>query len=78
MLKMQDLLAPTEVLLVRDEVYKHMVFDTDKGTGQAHHSAVSFPGWAVRVLIVSRVSKTYRVADWRVGHVAGGLDSGVS
>ena len=78
MLKMQDLLAPTEVLLVRDEVYEHVVFDTDKGTGQVHHSAFSFPGWAVRVLIVSRGSKTYRVADWRVGHVAGGLDSRVS
>ena len=59
-------------------VREHMVFDTDRGTGQVHHSAVSFPGWAVRVLIVSRVGKTYRVADWRVGHVAGCLDSGVS
>ena len=78
MLKLQDLLTPNEVLLVRDRVYEHMMFDTDKGTGQVHHSAVSFPGWAVRVLIVSRVSKTYRVADWRVGHVAGGLDSRVS
>ena len=33
MLKLHDLLAPTEVLLVRDEVYEHMVFDTDKGYG---------------------------------------------
>ena len=78
MLKLHDLLAPTEVLLVRDKVYEHMVFDTDRGTGQVHHSAVSFPGWAARALIVSSVGKTYRVASWRVGHVASGLDSGVS
>ena len=77
MLKLQDLLALTEVLLVRDEVYEHMVFDT-KGTGQVHHSAVSFPGWAARALIVSSVGKTYRVASWRVGHVAGCFDIEVS
>ena len=63
MLKLHDLLAPTEVLLVRDEVYEHMVFDTDRGTGQAHHSAVSFSGWAAWALIVSSVGKTYRVAS---------------
>ena len=34
MLKLQDILAPTDVLLISDEVYEHMVFDADKG--QAH------------------------------------------
>jgi methionine aminotransferase len=33
MLRLQELLAPTPVLLISDEVYEHMVFD-----GQQHHS----------------------------------------
>jgi methionine aminotransferase len=36
-----DLLAPTDVLLISDEVYEHMVFD-----GQPHQSSASaFPAW---------------------------------
>jgi methionine transaminase len=65
MLKMQELLAPTEVLLISDEVYEHMVFD-----GQAHQSAARFPGLAARAFIVSSFGKTYHVTGWKVGYVA--------
>ena len=68
MLKLQDILAPTEVLLISDEVYEHMVFDADKG--QTHHSAASFPGLAARAFIVSSFGKTYHVTGWKVGYVA--------
>ena len=68
MLKLQDILAPTEVLLISDEVYEHMVFDADKG--QTHHSAASFPGLAARTFIVSSFGKTYHVTGWKVGYVA--------
>jgi methionine aminotransferase len=68
MLKLQDLLAPTEVLLISDEVYEHMVFDADKG--QAHHSAASYPCLAARAFIVSSFGKTYHVTGWKVGYVA--------
>ncbi|ROZ78204.1 pyridoxal phosphate-dependent aminotransferase [Ramlibacter sp. WS9] len=65
MLKLQDLLAPTDVLLISDEVYEHMVFD-----GQAHQSAARFPGLAARAFIVSSFGKTYHVTGWKVGYVA--------
>jgi methionine transaminase len=65
MLKLQDLLAPTEVLLISDEVYEHMVFD-----GQQHQSAARFPGLASRAFIVSSFGKTYHVTGWKVGYVA--------
>ena len=65
MLKLQELLAPTEVLLVSDEVYEHMVFD-----GAAHQSAARFPGLAARAFIVSSFGKTYHVTGWKVGYVA--------
>jgi len=65
MLKLQDLLAPTDVLLISDEVYEHMVFD-----GQEHQSAARFPGLAARAFIVSSFGKTYHVTGWKVGYVA--------
>ncbi len=65
MLTLQDLLAPTEVLLISDEVYEHMVFD-----GEAHQSAARFPGLAARAFIVSSFGKTYHVTGWKVGYVA--------
>ena len=39
MLALQDLLAPTSILLISDEVYEHMVFD-----GEQHQSAARYPG----------------------------------
>ncbi len=68
MLRLQDILAPTEVLLISDEVYEHMVFDADKG--QVHQSAARFPGLAARAFIVSSFGKTYHVTGWKVGYVA--------
>lgn len=67
MLKLQELLAPTDVLLISDEVYEHMVFDAPE---RSHHSAASFPGLAARAFIVSSFGKTYHVTGWKVGYVA--------
>ena len=65
MQKLQDILAPTDVLLISDEVYEHMVFDA-----QEHQSAARFPGLAARAFIVSSFGKTYHVTGWKVGFVA--------
>src|SRR5450830_1452776 len=65
MLRLQELLAPTDVFLISDEVYEHMVFD-----GQTHQSAARFPGLAARAFIVSSFGKTYHVTGWKVGYVA--------
>ena len=65
MLRLQEILAPTNVLLISDEVYEHMVFD-----GQHHQSAARFPGLAARAFIVSSFGKTYHVTGWKVGYVA--------
>jgi methionine transaminase len=65
MLKLQALLDPTDVFLISDEVYEHMVYD-----GQEHQSAARFPGLAARAFIVSSFGKTYHVTGWKVGFVA--------
>ena len=62
---LDELLAPTDILLISDEVYEHMVYD-----GQQHQSAARFPGLAARAFIVSSFGKTYHVTGWKVGYVA--------
>lgn len=64
MLRLQDLLAPTDVLLISDEVYEHMVFD-----GEIHQSVSRFPALAARAFVVSSFGKTYHVTGWKVGTV---------
>jgi len=64
-LRLQEILAPTNVLLISDEVYEHMVFD-----GAPHESAARYPGLAERAFIVSSFGKTYHVTGWKVGYVA--------
>ncbi len=65
MQQLEALLAPTNVLLISDEVYEHMVFD-----GQLHQSAARFPGLAERAFVISSFGKTYHVTGWKVGYVA--------
>lgn len=65
MQQLAELLAPTDALLLSDEVYEHMVYD-----GQPHVSASMVPGLAERAFVVSSFGKTYHVTGWKVGHVA--------
>ena len=65
MLQLEAMLAPTNILLIADEVYEHMVFDE-----QAHVSAAAIPGLAERAFVVSSFGKTYHVTGWKVGYVA--------
>ena len=68
MLTLQDLLEGTDVLLISDEVYEHMVFDANQG--HVHQSAARFAGLAARAIIVSSFGKTYHVTGWKIGYVA--------
>jgi methionine aminotransferase len=65
MQRLAALLAPTNTLLVSDEVYEHMVFD-----GRPHVSAASIPALAERAFVISSFGKTYHVTGWKVGYVA--------
>jgi methionine aminotransferase len=65
MQRLSDLLAPTSVLVISDEVYEHMVYD-----GQLHQSAARFPALAERAFVISSFGKTYHVTGWKVGYVA--------
>ncbi|MEJ6008035.1 pyridoxal phosphate-dependent aminotransferase [Paucibacter sp. AS339] len=62
---LSDLLRGSEILLISDEVYEHMVFD-----GGAHQSVARYPDLLSRSFIVSSFGKTYHVTGWKVGYVA--------
>ncbi|MES2960353.1 MAG: pyridoxal phosphate-dependent aminotransferase [Pseudomonadota bacterium] len=63
--RLATLLRPTEVLLISDEVYEHMVYD-----GQHHASASAHPELSARAFVVSSFGKTFHVTGWKVGTVA--------
>ena len=64
MQRLTELLRPTEVLVIGDEVYEHMVYD-----GVPHQSIARWPELAARSFIVSSFGKTYHVTGWKVGYV---------
>ena len=65
MRRLDELLAPTNVLVISDEVYEHMVYAPLR-----HESVARYPGLAARSFIVSSFGKTYHVTGWKVGYVA--------
>ena len=63
--RLAALLRPTDVLLISDEVYEHMVYD-----GERHASASAQPELAARAFVVSSFGKTFHVTGWKIGSVA--------
>lgn len=64
MLKLQKIIDNTDVLVLSDEVYEHIIFDK-----QLHQSAARFPKLAERSIIVSSFGKTYHTTGWKMGYV---------
>jgi methionine aminotransferase len=60
-----ELLRPTDIIVIADEVYEHMVYD-----GEPHASVATLPELAARSFAVSSFGKTYHVTGWKVGYVA--------
>jgi methionine aminotransferase len=60
-----DIVRGTDILILSDEVYEHMVFD-----GQRHESVSRYPELAERSFVISSFGKTYHVTGWKVGYVA--------
>jgi methionine aminotransferase len=65
MQKLQEIVRGTDVLILSDEVYEHMVFD-----GAPHESVSRYPDLAARSFVVSSFGKTFHVTGWKVGYVA--------
>ncbi len=63
--RLAELLRPTDVIVISDEVYEHMVYD-----GAEHQSVARFPELAARSVVVSSFGKTYHVTGWKIGYAA--------
>ncbi|MBN1365898.1 MAG: methionine aminotransferase [Syntrophaceae bacterium] len=60
---LKDIVADTDVLIISDEVYEHIIFD-----GQRHESMARYPELAARSFVVSSFGKTYHTTGWKLGY----------
>lgn len=63
--ELQEILRPTNIILLSDEVYEHITFD-----GETHYSACRFTDLAARSFICASFGKTFHVTGWKVGYCA--------
>lgn len=63
MKQLSSILEDTNILLLSDEVYEHLIFD-----GNEHQSAARFPALAERAFIVSSFGKTFHNTGWKIGY----------
>lgn len=63
MLQLQEILRPTNIILLSDEVYEHIIFD-----GKEHQSASRFDDLASRSFVCASFGKTFHVTGWKMGY----------
>jgi methionine aminotransferase len=66
MQKLEKLTNNTDIVILSDEVYEHILFD-----GLEHQSVARYPKLAQRALIVSSFGKTYHNTGWKIGYCLG-------
>ena len=57
----------TNIVVLSDEVYEHMVFDQET-MGAQHESVLRYPSLAERSFVVSSFGKTYHVTGWKIAY----------
>jgi len=63
MLKLQDILSDTNIILLSDEVYEHLIFDKEQ-----HQSASKFPELSERAIVCASFGKTFHNTGWKTGY----------
>ena len=64
-----ELTRGTDIVILSDEVYEHIVYD-----GAQHQSVAGHPELAARSIVVSSFGKTYHITGWKVGYVLGPME----
>ncbi len=62
--RLERLTDGSDILVLSDEVYEHIIFDDKK-----HHSACAFPGLQSRSLVIGSFGKTFHATGWKTGFV---------
>ncbi len=63
MLELEKITSGTDILVLSDEVYEHILFD-----GLEHQSVARYPKLAERSLIVYSFGKTFHATRWKCGY----------
>lgn len=63
MLRLAEVLRNTDVVVVSDEVYEHLVFD-----GEEHASVIRHPELRERAFVIFSFGKTFHATGWKVGY----------
>ena len=61
--RLAELLRDTDAYLLSDEVYEHIVFDSER-----HHSLAGHDELWERSFVVSSFGKTYHATGWKIGY----------
>ena len=64
MLHLQRITKNTDIIILSDEVYEHIIFD-----GEMHESVCAYPELAERSLVVGSFGKTFHATGWKMGFV---------
>ena len=59
-----DMLRGTDIILISDEVYEHLVFD-----GEQHASAIRYPELRDRAFVVYSFGKVFHATGWKTGYI---------
>lgn len=65
MQQLQELTANSNIIILSDEVYEHMVYD-----GHKHNSVARYPDLADRSFLVASFGKTFHNTGWKMGYCA--------
>lgn len=60
---LDELTRGTDILVISDEVYEHIIFD-----GTPHSSAMLYPGLRERSFVVFSFGKTFHSTGWKMGY----------
>lgn len=61
--RLADIVRDTDIYLLSDEVYEHIVFD-----GEPHHSLLNHDELWERSLVISSFGKTLHATGWKIGY----------
>jgi methionine aminotransferase len=63
MQRLENIVRGTDILLLSDEVYEHIIFDDVR-----HCSAMRYPGLRERAFVVFSFGKTFHSTGWKMGY----------
>jgi methionine aminotransferase len=63
MRRIADMLRGTDIILLSDEVYEHLVFD-----GEPHASAINYPELCDRAFVIFSFGKVFHATGWKMGY----------